>query len=144
MVTFATSYYSETHATHLFWCKYGRARTRQQKTILLHRLTEQAQGSADKERHVTELYDWTKLQGDAAPCWMSSPGFMESCSSSGQTSVCDARMLIDTTRVRLSLGWRQARAKRREHNVMVRSSTRWIVSLAADSDLQASKFWATW
>ena len=67
MVTFATSYYSETHATHLFWCKYGRARTRQQKTILLHSLIEQAQGSADKERPVRKLYDWTKPQGDAAP-----------------------------------------------------------------------------
>ena len=52
--------------------------------------------------------------------------------------------MIDTTRVRLSLGWRQAPGKRREHNVMVRSTTRWIVSLVADSDLQASKFWATW
>ena len=55
-----------------------------------------------------------------APSWTWSPGSQVSCSSSRQTSACDARMQNVTTKVRRNQGWLQLLGKRRK-----RSSTEW-------------------
>ena len=92
----------------------GRARARPHRAVqrTLRRLIEQAGGHADVERHVPELYDWAKNNNEAAPemrcaildvvSW-----FPTSCSTSGWTSACDARMQNFTTKVCRSQGWLQ-------------------------------------
>ena len=71
------------------------------------------------ERYLSELSEWAGPQNGAAPChalyhlWMWSPGFMESCTNSGSTSACVARMQNVSTTVRQNRRLLQARERRR-------------------------------